>query len=71
VWLKERHRVPQDYRAVSRLLIGISAMGFAILAHGLIRLQVWPAAFGASLIVLAQLWRIDRLGVLYEQLTRA
>jgi hypothetical protein len=27
---------------------------------------VWPTVFGATLIVLAQLWRIDRLGLLYE-----
>ncbi len=28
--------------------------------------EVWPTVFGASLIVLAQLWRIDRLVVFYE-----
>jgi hypothetical protein len=27
---------------------------------------VWPTVFGATLIVLGQLWRIDRLVVLYE-----
>jgi hypothetical protein len=31
-----------------------------------VRLEIWPTVFGASLIVLAQLWRIDRLVVFYE-----
>ncbi|MFI6733374.1 hypothetical protein ACIBI9_10620 [Nonomuraea sp. NPDC050451] len=26
---------------------------------------VWPAVFGATLITLGRLWRIDRLGQLY------
>src|SRR5258705_5205465 len=34
---------------------------------GLVQLLVWPTVFGATLVVLTQLWRIDRLGLLYEQ----
>ena len=34
---------------------------------GLIMLEVWPTVFIASLIVLGQLWRIDRLGLLFEE----
>jgi hypothetical protein len=30
-------------------------------------LEVWPTVFGASLIVLGQLWRIDRFGLLFEE----
>jgi hypothetical protein len=32
-----------------------------------VQLLVWPTLFGATVIVLGQLWRIDRLGLLYEQ----
>ena len=66
IWLKERGRVPADLRAVLRLLAVVAAVGFANLAVGLITLMVWPTVFGASLIVLGQLWRIDRLGLFFE-----
>jgi hypothetical protein len=67
IWLKERGRAPADLRAVLRLLIAVAALGFAILAFGLTTLMVWPTIFGASLIVLSQPWRIDRLGLFFEE----
>ncbi len=66
LWLKERERVPPDHRKVLRLLVPVGAAGFVLLVYGLVRLEIWPTVFGASLIVLAQLWRIDRLVVFYE-----
>jgi hypothetical protein len=66
LWLKERDRVPPDHLRVLRLLVPVGAAGFILLIYGLVRLEVWPTVFGASLIVLAQLWRIDRLVVFYE-----
>jgi Family of unknown function (DUF6653) len=67
LWLRQRSRIPADDRAVLRLLIGVGGAGFALLALGLVRLEVWPTVFGATLLVLAQLWRIDKFVVLYEQ----
>ncbi|MEU7859260.1 DUF6653 family protein [Nonomuraea sp. NPDC049141] len=67
MWLRDRSLVSGDHRKVQRLLIGVGSAGFALLAWGLVALEVWPAVFGATLIVLGQLWRIDRLGQLYEQ----
>ena len=49
-----------------RWLTVVAAAGFALLVWGLVELLVWPTVFGASLVVLAQLWRIDRLGRLYD-----
>jgi hypothetical protein len=46
--------------------VPVGAAGFVLLVFGLVWLEVWPTVFGASLIVLAQLWRIDRLVVLYD-----
>jgi hypothetical protein len=66
LWLKERDRVSPDHLRVLRLLVPAGAAGFVLLIYGLVRLEVWPTVFGASLIVLAQLWRIDRLVVFYE-----
>jgi len=67
MWLRDRSLVSGDHRKVQRLLIAVGSAGFALLAWGLVALEVWPAVFGATLIVLGQLWRIDRLGQLYEQ----
>jgi hypothetical protein len=67
LWLQEASAVPPSYRAVLRWLIVPALAGFVLLAWGLARLAVWPTVVGASLIVLAQLWRIDRLGMLYEK----
>jgi hypothetical protein len=58
--------VPPDQLRVLRLLVPIGAAGFVLLVFGVVTLEVWPTVFGASLIVLAQLWRIDRLVVFYE-----
>jgi hypothetical protein len=68
LWLKERDRVPPDQLRVLRLLVPVpvAGSGFMLLSYGLVRLEVWPTVFGASLIVLAQLWRIDRLVVFYD-----
>lgn len=66
LWFQNRSLVSGDHRKVQRLLIAVGSAGFALLAWGLIALEVWPAVFGATLVVLGQLWRIDRLGQLYE-----
>jgi hypothetical protein len=71
LWLKERERVPADHRVVLRRLIWVGGAGLALLAFGLVRLEIWPTVFGASLLVLGQLWRIDRFVVLYDDQTRA
>jgi hypothetical protein len=70
LWLKHRGDVPEPVRVVLRWLIAAGLAGFAILAYGLWRLDAWPTIFGASLIVMAQLWRIDRFSLLYEEMQR-
>ncbi|MFI6603371.1 DUF6653 family protein [Nonomuraea sp. NPDC050536] len=73
LWLKDRSLVKGDHRKVQRLLVTVGSAGFVLLAYGLIALQVWPTVFGATLVILGQLWRIDRLGQLYlasQQLDR-
>ncbi|MER6950517.1 DUF6653 family protein [Nonomuraea sp. NPDC000554] len=67
MWLLDRALVAGDHRKVQRLLVAVGLAGFALLIWGLVALEVWPAVFGASLVVLGQLWRIDRLGQLYER----
>jgi hypothetical protein len=66
LWFSEADRVLPAYRRVLRWLAVPGLVGFGLLAWGLADLSVWPTIFGGTLIVLAQLWRIDRLGLLYE-----
>jgi hypothetical protein len=42
-----------------------------LFAWGLAQLNLWPTIFSATLVTLAQLWRIDRLGRFYEERKRA
>jgi hypothetical protein len=63
-------KAPAAHTTVLRLLIAAGLIGFAFIAWGLVTLEIWPAVFGTTLLVLAQLWRIDRYGLLYEQHAR-
>jgi len=67
LWLARRGDLPPGYRAVLRFLGVVGGVGFVLLTVGLVALLAWPTVFGATLIVLAQLWRIDRLGRLYDE----
>jgi hypothetical protein len=68
LWLTRGADVPASYGTVLRLLIVVGGVGFGLLSFGLVRLEIWPTLYGASLIVVAQLWRIDRMGLLYGEL---
>jgi hypothetical protein len=70
LWLLDRSHVPPGHRTVLRRLILLGIAGFVLLAWGLIRLEVWPTVFGAILVIVAQLWRIDRMGLLYDESRR-
>ena len=56
-------------RTAFRLIATPGIVGIAMVGWGLVALDVWPTVFGATLVVLAQLWRIDRLVWMYEELT--
>jgi hypothetical protein len=71
LWLLDRSQVPQGHRAILRWLIVLGLTGFVLMGWGLLKLHVWPTVFGATLVVVAQLWRIDRMGLLYEERERA
>jgi hypothetical protein len=66
-WVRDRDLVPPDHRGVLRLLVSLGTIGFGMILWGLIALQLWPTVFGTTLIVLAQLWRIDRFNWLWER----
>ena len=66
IWLQQRDSLGAENRRVLRLLVIPGAPGIVLVAWGLIALDVWPTVFGATLVVLAQLWRIDRLARVYD-----
>ncbi|WP_329792148.1 DUF6653 family protein [Lentzea sp. DG1S-22] len=66
-WVRHRDLVTPDHRAVLRLLVTLGVIGFGTIIWGLIALEVWPTLFGATVVVIAQLWRIDRFGWLWER----
>lgn len=66
-WVRDKSLVPPDHRGVLRILVVLGLTGFALVALGLVRLDVWPTVFGATLVIVAQLWRIDRFGWLWER----
>lgn len=63
-------RAPAAHKAVLTCLIAAGLVGFALIAWGLAALDVWPVALGTVTVVMAQLWRIDRYGLLFEQYER-
>ena len=67
LWVERGGRLPDEHRTVLRLLVVAGLAGFGLLAWGLVRLEIWPTAFGCTLAVVAQLWRIDRFTWLYER----
>ena len=44
--------------------------GFILMGWDLVRLRIWPTVFGATLVTVAQLRGIDRMGLLYEEMER-
>lgn len=66
LWLHDRSLVTRDHRNVLRLLTVTGLAGFGLLIWGVAALEIWPTVFGATLVTMGQLWRIDRLGQLYS-----
>lgn len=64
-----RRSMPASHQQVSRLLVGLGLVSFGLLTWGLVALLVWPTVFGATLLVVGQLWRIDRYTWLLDTLS--
>jgi len=71
IWATEPARVPAHHRRAFRIIALPGIAGIVLLAWGLVFLDPWPTIVGGTLVVLAQLWRIDRLVWMYDELASA
>ncbi len=71
LWLQNRSRMPAGFVVAQRIWVVGAITGTVLLVWGLVALAVWPTLSGATLIVYGQLWRIDRLGIFYDQYHRS
>ncbi|WP_309485896.1 DUF6653 family protein [Marinitenerispora sediminis] len=72
LWLADPALASAEHRRFHRLLVPLRAVslglpGYGLVGYGLVVLDVWPTACGAALLVLGQLRRIDRFGMLYGE----
>jgi hypothetical protein len=61
--------MPAGFAVVQRIWVVGAVAGAVLLTWGLGALLIWPAVSGAALVVYGQLWRIDRLGIFYDEVT--
>jgi hypothetical protein len=66
LWLKKRGSLPKHYDVGQRYLIVLGLAGMMVIAAGLTLLDVWLSVLGASVLILAQLWRIDWFSSLFD-----
>jgi hypothetical protein len=72
VWLnRDMIAVPAQHRRMPLILSAVSSLGLPFLIWGLVKLEVWPTVFGATLIYLGKLWFLDRMVWLYEDMKDA
>lgn len=68
LWLRGRSELPQHYDNVQKRLIALGILGMVVIGYGLVQLHFWSSLLGAVVLILAQLWRIDRFSTLYDLL---
>lgn len=66
LWLSKHSEIPGHYTVIQQWLIILGFTGMILIAWGLYQLHLWISILGAVVLILAQLWRIDRFSTLYE-----
>ena len=66
---RDRVPVPQRHRIVPHVLNLAQLAGLPFLVWGLVGLQVWPTGVGVLLIAGTKLWYLDRMAILYGDMT--
>lgn len=58
--------LPTEHLVLTRILVALGLGGFGLIAWGLVASDLWPLVAGTALLLMAQLWRIDRYGLLFS-----
>lgn len=67
MYAADRSLAADAHRPAIRWLIVLATVGASLLAWGMVRVEAWPSIFGLTLIVISQLWQIDRFVAIYEE----
>jgi hypothetical protein len=67
LWLSKRSEIPEHYAVMQQRLIILGLIGMILIAGGLYQLHAWISILAAVILILTQLWRIDRFSTLYEE----
>jgi len=72
VWAKRKEvPVPPRHRVAPNLLGAVSALGVPFIVRGVVVSNGWMALFGLAVQMAGKLWFIDRMAVLYDDVTPA
>jgi uncharacterized protein DUF6653 len=61
--------VPPRHRIAPNVLIAINTLGLPFIAWGLVVLDVWIALFGLAVQTAGKTWFLDRMALLYDDMT--
>lgn len=67
MWLEQPELMPTTHRVVLRLLMAVGMVGGAIMIWGVVLLSPWPSVLGLVVLIMGQVWRIDRMGLVYGE----
>jgi len=66
---RDQQPVPERHRIVPHVLNLAQLSGVPFLVWGLVGLQLWPTVLGTVLISGLKLWYVDRMAILYGDMT--
>lgn len=69
MWVDKAPAARPHRAAITRIAL-VAVPGTALLAWGLYALSGWPVLFGLALILLSQMWQIDRFVQIYRDSRR-
>ncbi|WP_138757444.1 DUF6653 family protein [Modestobacter altitudinis] len=68
---RDEEPVPVRHRVAPNVLAGVSAVGVPFIVRGLAVRNGWMVAFGLAVETAAKTWFIDRMALLYDDVTPA
>lgn len=67
LWSAGKSTALARHKTAMRLLLLLAAAGAGLLVYGMVVIEAWPTIFGVTLVLLSQLWQIDRFAAIYDE----